>query len=309
MTGKTPTAMDPQAEHAQSEEALHALLDGRLPADARAALERRLAEDAQARATLQAWQKQDEALRKLHAAVLTEPVPPSLLAAAQRTQDARQQVWQAGRWGGMAASLLLAFGLGWIAHGRLPVPGAADALDTRLAQQPWPDFIHQAALAHAVYVPEVRHPVEVDATQEAHLVQWLSKRLGRALKTPQLTDLGFELVGGRLVPGTEGARALFMYQDARGERITLYLGGKPQDLPDAALTSAANPRPVSMGRPDLASRPRPTREGGTEFRYIQDGVVASFYWVDEGMAYALSGNLSRSALLHLAQQVHAQLQL
>jgi anti-sigma factor RsiW len=63
-----------------------------------------------------------------------------------------------------------------------------------------------------------------------------------------------------------------------------------------------------MGRPDPASRPRPTREGGTEFRYIQDGAVASFYWVDEGMAYALSGNLSRSALLHLAQQVHAQLQ-
>lgn len=302
--------MDPQAEHAQNEEALHALLDGRLPADARAALERRLAEDAQARATLQAWQQQDEALRKLHAAVLSEPVPPSLLAAAQRAQDARRQIRQAGRWGGMAASLLLAFSLGWLAHGRLPMPGTSDALDTRLAQQPpGPDFIHQAALAHAVYVPEVRHPVEVDATQEAHLVQWLSKRLGRTLKAPQLRELGFELVGGRLLPGTEGARALFMYQDASGERVTLYLGGKPQDLPDAVLPSAANPQTVSMDRPDLASRPGSPREGGTEFRYIEDGAVTSFYWVDEGMAYALSGNLSRPALLQLAQQVHAQLQL
>lgn len=306
MTGPTPTAMDPQAHHLQSDEALHALLDGRLPADARETLESHLAQDAQARATFQAWQKQDEALRKLHAAVLSEPVPPSLLAAAQRTQDARQQVRQAGRWGGMAASLLLAFGLGWFAHGRLPVPGA---LDTRLAQQSWPDFIHQAALAHAVYVPEVRHPVEVDASQEAHLVQWLSKRLGRALKAPRLTELGFELVGGRLLPGAEGARALFMYQDARGERVTLYLGEKPSDLPDAMLGNAANPQPVSMVRPDSASRPRSTREGGAEFRYIEEGAVTSFYWVDEGMAYALSGKLSRSALLHLAQQVHAQLQL
>jgi anti-sigma factor RsiW len=309
MTGKTPAAMDPQAEHAQSEEALHALLDGRLPADARAALERHLAQDAQARATLQAWQKQDEALRKLHAAVLSEPVPPTLLATAQRTQDARQQVRQAGRWGGMAASLLLAFGLGWLAHGRLPGLGASDALDPRLAQQPWPDFIRQATLAHAVYVPEVRHPVEVDATQEAHLVQWLSKRLGRALKAPRLRELGFELVGGRLLPGAEGARALFMYQDAGGERVTLYLGGKPSDLPDAMLKNTANPQSVSMDRPVLASRPGSPRAGGTEFRYIEDGAVTSFYWVDDGMAYALSGNLSRSALLHLAQQVHAQLQL
>lgn len=307
MTGKTPTAMDPQADHLQSEEALHALLDGRLPADARAALERRLDEDRQARATLQAWQKQDEALRKLHAAVLSEPVPPSLLAAAHRAQDARQQARLAWRWGGMAASLLLAFGLGWFAHGRLPGPGASDALDRRLAQQSWPDFIHQATLAHAVYVPEVRHPVEVDATQEAHLVQWLSKRLGRALKAPRLAELGFELVGGRLLPGTEGARALFMYQDARGERVTLYLSGTPQDLP-AAMPKRA-PQPVYMDRPDQASHPGSPREGGTEFRYVEDGAVTSFYWVDEGMAYALSGNLSRSALLHLAQQVHAQLQL
>ena len=32
--------------------------------------------------------------------------------------------------------------------------------------------------AHRVYVSEVRHPVEVGADEEAHLVQWLSKRLG-----------------------------------------------------------------------------------------------------------------------------------
>ena len=35
----------------------------------------------------------------------------------------------------------------------------------------------RAALAQAVYEPEVLHPVEVGAEQEAHLVKWLSKRL------------------------------------------------------------------------------------------------------------------------------------
>ena len=44
----------------------------------------------------------------------------------------------------------------------------------------------RAANAHAVYVPEVRHPVEVGADQEAHLVQWLSKRLAVPVRAPAL---------------------------------------------------------------------------------------------------------------------------
>jgi anti-sigma factor RsiW len=133
-------------------------------------------------------------------------------------------------------------------------------------------------MAHAVYAPEVRHPVEVGSAQEEHLVQWLSKRLGRELKLPALQAQGFELVGGRLLPGEDGARALFMYQNARGERVTLYLGSAPAAVP-----------------------------GGAEFRYAADGPVPGFYWVDEGFAYALSGALGRKALLQLAQAVYHQL--
>jgi anti-sigma factor RsiW len=35
-------------------------------------------------------------------------------------------------------------------------------------------FVRQAAVAYAVYQPEQRHPVEVAADQQEHLVQWLS---------------------------------------------------------------------------------------------------------------------------------------
>ena len=45
-----------------------------------------------------------------------------------------------------------------------------------------PPLAIRAARAHAVYAPEVRHPVEVDATQQDHLVKWLSKRLGLDLR-------------------------------------------------------------------------------------------------------------------------------
>ena len=75
------------------------------------------------------------------------------------------------------------------------------------------EFVRQAAGVHAVYQPEQRHPVEVGAARQDHLVQWLSKRLGRPLKVPVLSTQGFELVGGRLLPGDASARAQFMYQN------------------------------------------------------------------------------------------------
>lgn len=269
--------MDTRPHPPVYEEELHALLDGRLDAVARTALLERLAQDREASATLESWRRQREALRSMHGDVLQEPIPASLLATAGQTQQAHQQMQQWSRWGGMAAGLFLAFGLGWLMHGQWLAP--AGALQAR--QQPVREFVHQAALAHAVYAPEVRHPVEVSSAQEEHLVQWLSKRLGRPLKLPRLNEQGYELVGGRLLPGDEGARAQFMYQNARGERVTLYLGSTPGGVGAAG--------------------------GGAEFRYSTEGPVPGFYWVDEGFAYALSGTLTRPQLLQLAQAVYHQL--
>jgi anti-sigma factor RsiW len=130
-------------------------------------------------------------------------------------------------------------------------------------------------------MPEVRHPVEVDASQQQHLVQWLSKRLNRPLKVPVLSATGYDLVGGRLLPGDGGARAQFMYQNAAGERVTLYIG---------AVEGAKQ-----KGMEETA------------FRYAREGSIDTFYWVDQGFGYALSGKLPRQALLQMAEAVYKQL--
>jgi anti-sigma factor RsiW len=49
--------------------------------------------------------------------------------------------------------------------------------------------------AHAAYVPEVRHPVEVAASEQQHLIAWLSKRLSRPLRAPSLDAAGYQLLG------------------------------------------------------------------------------------------------------------------
>jgi anti-sigma factor RsiW len=169
----------------------------------------------------------------------------------------------------LAAALLIALAggaAGWILRG-------APSPSVQYAQ----GLAHQAALAHAVYSPEVRHPVEVGADQEEHLVKWLSKRLGAPLHAPQLGKLGYELMGGRLLPGETGPVAQFMYQDAGGQRLTLY---------------------VSSGQPN-------NRDTG--FRFAQEGQLGVFYWIDGKLGYALSAGVSKKELAKLAAAVYEQL--
>ncbi|MES2282735.1 MAG: anti-sigma factor [Pseudomonadota bacterium] len=273
---------------------INALVDGRLQPEDQAKAMAQLGGDVQALDTLHAWQAQRESLRALHRPLLDEAIPESLLAAARRSQQGKQQVDQWWRWGGMAAAVTLAFGVGWLSHGQL-ASTPAQLMATGNAPQ---SFIHQASLAHAVYSPEVRHPVEVTAAQQEHLVQWLSKRVGKPLKVPVLAGQGYELVGGRLLPGEGGARAQFMFQNQAGLRLTLYLGsvdGTPAKTGSQAGPAAATPP---------AEKPNSQE---TAFRYSADGPVPSFYWVGQGFGYALSGPVSKDELMKLAQLVYQQL--
>ena len=222
------------------------------------------------------WDAQRAALRQLHREVLDEPIPPALLAAA--SQADRRFARQA-RWGGLAAAVLVAFGAGWLSNVQW---SSADGA-RQLARAPVArEFVHAASVAHAVYAPEKRHPVEVAAAEEQHLVQWLSRRLDKPLKTPDLSAEGYTLVGGRLLPGDTGARAQFMFEDRAGQRVTLYLG-------------------------ELKMPAESTQAGESAFRFSSDGPVPSFYWVDRGFGYDLAGKLPRDALLRLATLVYRQL--
>jgi anti-sigma factor RsiW len=267
---------DPTLVNAEAD--LHAFVDGRLGPAERAAVQARLQADPAAAARVVAWTQQRDALRALHSDLLREPIPPSLLQAAQQLDRRSNSVGQWQRWGGVAASVTLAFVLGWSAKGQWGGnDGGAPSSGPQVARH----FAEQAAVAHAVYQPEVRHPVEVGAAQQEHLVQWLSKRVGRPLKVPVLSAQGWELVGGRLLPGDQGARAQFMYQNSAGQRLTLYLGA------------------LNGGQGEAGQE--------TSFRFLADGPVPGFYWVDRGFGYAIAGQLPRPALQEIATVVYRQL--
>ena len=249
-------------ERPLSEQELHAFADDRLEPGRRLDVESALAERADLAQQVGAWRNQNQLLHRAFDPVLDEPVPARLIDAA-RTKPA------SGVWRLAAAVAWLALGgvIGFIVRGHY----APQQLELHAS------LPRQAAIAHVVFAAEVRHPVEVGADQEAHLAAWLSKRLGSQLKPPHLTAVGFDLVGGRLLPGDQGPVAQFMYQDTRGQRLTLYVRADAED----------------------------SRE--TAFRYAQEGKVGVFYWLDGKLGYALSGELAKDDLLRVATTVYRQL--
>jgi len=244
---------------------LHAWVDGQLPPELAPVVSDWLLQHPDDVARVQAWQAQRLGLQALQRRVLDEPVP---LALARATRPRRSRPWLQG----LVASLMLGLGFagGWWLR---PV-------DAPLASASEPGFVQEARVAHAVYVPEKRHAVEVGAQEQAHLVQWLSRRLGTPLKAPLLEDQGFGLMGGRLLPGQAGEpRALFMYENPAAGRITLHV---------SVLEAGANPTPAA-------------------FRFTRVGQTETFYWVEGSLGYALSGDLPRERLAQLADAVYRQL--
>ncbi len=252
---------------------LMAYVDGRLPESRRGEVELWLSARPEEADRIAAYRSQNRELGALFGSVLDEAVPERLQHAGGDARASR------ARWRPYAVAAgftFLGLGVGALAGWQL------HALQSPLAM-PGLSIVRNAAVAHATYSPEVRHPVEVGADQEAHLVAWLSKRLGTRLRAPRLDASGFSLVGGRLLPGEPRPSggpspvAQFMYQTQDGKRLTLYV-----------RTEAANDQ--------------------TAFHYAREGNVGVFYWIDRNVGYALSSaDLGREALLAVADQVYKQL--
>ena len=243
------------------EHELHAYVDGTLPEARRLEVEAWLAAHPEDAARVQAWAGQNQALHAAFDGVLNEPLPIDLVRAAHR-QPARMPYKAMAAALAFAASGLIGYGIGLKADQPVPAPQ---------------HFARDAAIAHAVFSPEMRHPVEVDAAHAAHLVSWLSKRVGTQLQAPDFDALGFDLLGGRLLAGESGPVAQFMYQDAGGRRVTLYVR-----------------RAVAGNRE-------------TAFRHVIENGVEVFYWIDHDFGYALSGQISRAEMQKLADVAYQQL--
>ena len=147
-------------------------------------------------------------------------------------------------------------------------------------------FAQRAAVAHAVYSPDARRPVEVSADHEDQLVAWLSKRMQAPMKPPHLQALGYALDGGRLLLGGQGPVAQFMYHDSAGAKLTLYVSNE--------LINANSAAPSGTNQE-------------TAFHFAREGPVNVFYWVNGSFGYAISAGADKTELARGSSEGYRQL--
>jgi anti-sigma factor RsiW len=250
------------------EDDLHARIDGQLTHDRAEDVDVYLAAHPEEQARFSQYAAQRQALREAFSEQASEPIPGRLRIANLLAQQRRRQHRRLGQIAAAVGLILLGGIGGWAVRDLAGAliswpPGAAARMITA-----------DAITAYRTFSAEVRHPVEVDAGQEAHLVQWLSKRLGRQLVVPDLTSAGFRLMGGRLLPSEDGPAAQFMYENDNANRVTLYL--------------------------------RAGVSGETAFRYHEEGGLGAFYWSDEGFGYAITAKADRDLLRRISEIVYQQ---
>ena len=239
-----------------TEDELHALVDNELPEDRRAAVEAWLATHPDDAARVAAWRAIGDAMHARYDAVADEAIPKRLELDRLASQPRKWMI-------ATAAAILLAFatggGVGWFARdASAAIATAADPIET---------MREEAFAAHRLYIGEVRHPIEVRA-EESHLLPWLSRRIGTTLRAPDLSKFDLKLLGGRLLPCIDGPAALLMYENAAGERVTLY------------ATQLKAPR--------------------TSFRYQEADKFGSIHWVAENYGWVVSGPADKPRLKGIA---------
>ncbi len=242
--------------------AINAYADGELDVTERAAVEKQLADNLDARRVLDNIQRQKAALKRAFDPVLQQPLPHSLASTVSGRGTRRL-----GPYAAMAASaamLALGTGLGWFA--------AHESGSTLVA-----DIGKRAIVAHEVYAVDVKHAVEVDASQSDHIKMWLGKRIGTPISIPNLAVAGYTFIGGRLLAAEDRPAGQLMYEDANKKRISIFLASNPS------------------GREDSIH----VRE--------KDKLVSCF-WAEPNLAMAITGEMSKEEMMKIANFIYDEME-
>jgi len=247
-----------------TEDDLHAYVDRILEPERQAQVEAYLSDHPDVAKRVAVFTDQRELLRAALAPIAEEPLPTELNLSYLIEQRARRP--SVLRWAAAAMLLLSIGGLsGWSMRGVLQAsPGGLIALS------------QEAAVSYNVYARDRVRPVEVRASDNAQLVQWVSDRLQRPVKVPDLATAGYRLMGGRLVATSHGPAGMFMYDDDHGSRIVV-------------LTRAMNS--VDQNAPMTPQ---------------SQGDVGGFAWADDGLGYSLMGRAVPESLRSIANEVRRQ---
>ncbi|HMB47741.1 MAG TPA: anti-sigma factor [Afifellaceae bacterium] len=246
--------------HPIGEDDLQAFIDGRLSDERQREVEAYFGDHPEQAGQVGRDVEIRNAMRAALQGKAQEAIPQKLrVAALERRMRSRRPAWRS-----IAAGVVLfvaGTAAGWLVRG-IGVPDAANGDGA---------VVSEAANAHLVFAADRNRPVEIRADEAERLSRWLSKRVGLPVRIADLTPLGYQLLGGRLLASEDGPAGQLMYEDAQKKRLSVYM--------------------------------RATRSDSTAFRFVDADPVSAFYWVDDGLSYAVSAEAGRDVLFEAANAV------
>lgn len=258
-----------------SDSELNALVDDELDPARQAEIEAWLADNPESAQRVARYRAQSAGLHALYDDILNEDLPANTAALL----DVRRAGVPA--WAAMAAAIALfvvgAAG-GWIVRGdgasetgaQFAAASTTPPIDTQVLMQ-------RASMAHVVsHQDELRTPA---VGGPAAMADYIADRMGKQVRVPSLDSFGYNMVGGRVLPDTDGPAAQFFFTDENGQKVSLYV--------------------------------RSEQANGVDITYALADDLSMFYWNDSDRSYALvtrvDNDTGREALLSAAKAVHRQL--
>jgi anti-sigma factor RsiW len=240
---------------------LLAYADGELGAEEVAEVERLLESDSRAQRQLSIYRKTAVLLRAACAELFYRDVPERLVAAIQRDRPSapapRRLTFAFAAW-----LLLAVFGF-----------AAGYGIGTRPAST-YEALVNEIAHYHPIYARDAAHLVEIPASRIGDLEAWIKERTGRKMAVPDLSSIGFDVAGGRVLV-------------ANGRSVGQILYTRPGMLPLGICVTA------------LAGAPQPNR-----IDHYDDVNLIS--WSDGSYAYVVVGEVPDSMLREIVARVAAQ---
>jgi anti-sigma factor RsiW len=205
-------------------------------------------------ARLSEYYRRDLALRKAHGALYAFEAP-----LVPFKTHVRKGSWH--RWAAAAALFVTLIGVGWL------------YADSRATDRELARLMHDAVVAHLLYLSHPNQSLRL-AHNLQHSSHTLTAALGRDVDAPDLSTLGFHLVGAQSFFSEVGTVVLFAYLDATGHRVSCYFRRVP-------------------------------RLGDTGYRHGKEAGLLVSYRLDQQLAYAVVGTLPAERLQQIAEAADA----
>ncbi|HVH49417.1 MAG TPA: anti-sigma factor [Sphingomicrobium sp.] len=234
---------------------LSAYLDGQLPQTEVDEIDAILAEDDDARVVFEKLKLGSEFGARAFDRMLQDPIPLDLVRTIKDVGKSENEAPKSGFaaipvsaaaprrppafWPkALAASLVIFIAGGAAGYLVSEQQDAAEAPLQIAAARTWLDDI---ADYHRIYSRQTRHLVEVPASEQEHIAEWLSASTGVTFTPPDLSDKNLTFQGARLLVAGGKPTAQLLYRDAENEIFAIcFLKSDPVEGTTALTESMRN---------------------------------------------------------------------